>query len=80
MKGGASANVYKSFIELELYYQYYKIKYGESGLANDIHSIIKTTKKSSKYLKKVNRFYFICKNLKKGAKDTGVTLKNYIYR
>ncbi|RGB23408.1 hypothetical protein C1646_774541 [Rhizophagus diaphanus] len=51
MKGGANANVYKSFIELELYYQHYKIKYGESGgkkLANDdIHSVIKTTKKSS---------------------------------
>jgi hypothetical protein len=69
MEGGASASIYKSFIELELYYQYYKIKYRESGgkkLANDdMISIIKTTKKFFKYFKKANKFYFICKNLKK---------------
>src|SRR5437764_11856153 len=71
MGGKANKNVYKSFIELELLYQLYKNKYGESGgkkIASDnMNKIINTTKKPSTYLKKANKFYFICKNLKKGA-------------
>ena len=60
-----------SFIKLELFNQLYQEKNGESGgkklINDDISKIIKTKNKPSTYLKKTNRFYFICKNLKKGA-------------
>ena len=69
MEEGASADVYKLFVLSMLLTE---DKYGESSgkkpANDDINNVIKTTKKASMHiLRKASKFYFICKNLKKGA-------------